>query len=246
MICKNCSQSFKGNFCNYCGQNPNVNRINFRYILHEISDSIFQINHGLLFTAKELFIRPGQSIRQFLDGRRKQHAKPLAFVLMTSTLYVLASYIAGNDTFLGDMLSGMIEGLADDGADAAFTTPILSWLANHYAYSNLLFLPFFSLASYLAFVKSKFNYFEHLVLNCYIVGQQMIIYLAFSFIINVDSVMQLIPVFLGYLYAVWVFIQVFKMRSIFVRILLTLLTYLIVIFQLFIFIFIMVMFEFKS
>lgn len=69
MICKNCKNTFEGNFCNRCGQSSKVRKINFRYVLDEVPNSIFQIDRGFLFTVKELFTRPGHSIREFIKGK---------------------------------------------------------------------------------------------------------------------------------------------------------------------------------
>jgi ascorbate-specific PTS system EIIC-type component UlaA len=76
----------EGNFCQHCGQNTNVDKINLPNFLHELSDSIFQINKGILFTIRELFVRPGESIREFIKGKRKYHFKPVAFALVMSTV----------------------------------------------------------------------------------------------------------------------------------------------------------------
>ena len=92
MICKNCDHDFDGDYCNNCGQKSTVQNINFKFLIDEISNTVFQVNRGLFFTVKELFVRPGHSIREFLNGKRKQHFKPLAFVLVVSTIYVLVTY----------------------------------------------------------------------------------------------------------------------------------------------------------
>lgn len=65
--CKNCNHNFKGNFCNNCGQTANTHEINFTSILHEIQHGIFHIDKGILYTSKELFRRPGHTIREYLD-----------------------------------------------------------------------------------------------------------------------------------------------------------------------------------
>lgn len=54
--CKNCENQFEGHFCNQCGQKANVQRINFSYLVNEFSKGIFQIERGLFFTIKELFV----------------------------------------------------------------------------------------------------------------------------------------------------------------------------------------------
>ncbi|MGB6268510.1 MAG: hypothetical protein WBF67_05810 [Olleya sp.] len=106
-----------------------------------------------------------------------------------------------------------------------------NWLSNNKTYFVLALIPFFSLASYLAFFKSKYNYFEHLVLNLYITGQQMLIYLAFSFINTRDSSLALIPIALGMSFNIWAYIQFFDNKPILKRIILITLTYLIFILQ---------------
>lgn len=67
MICKNCNTNFKGNFCNNCGQSCNIERINAKYLLAELSLFLLQLERGIFFTIKELFLRPGHCIREYLD-----------------------------------------------------------------------------------------------------------------------------------------------------------------------------------
>ncbi|MDZ7723602.1 MAG: DUF3667 domain-containing protein [candidate division KSB1 bacterium] len=236
MICKNCGQKFDGNYCNNCGQNSNVEKIDFKYLLIEIPNSIFQLNSGFLFTVKELFTRPGHSIRQFLKGKRKQHFKPLAFVFLASTLYVISTYLLGKNTFLSEIISGITDGLNNDNSTELSTTNFLKWLANNHEYATLIFLPFFSLASYLAFIKSKYNYFEHLVLNFYVTGQQMIIHLIFSFVLLKDNYLQGIPVIIGVLFTFWTFYQFFDTKKFYTKIFLTFIAYIYFIIQIIIFI----------
>ncbi|MCB0631023.1 MAG: DUF3667 domain-containing protein, partial [Lewinella sp.] len=66
MNCKNCNQTAGGNFCAHCGQSTKVDKINLPNFLRELSEGVFQINRGFFFTLKELFVRPGYSIRAYL------------------------------------------------------------------------------------------------------------------------------------------------------------------------------------
>ena len=187
MICKNCKHNFNGIFCNNCGQNSKVKRIDFKYLVDEIPNSIFQVNRGFFFTVKELFIRPGHNIRDFLAGKRIRHYKPIAFLLVTTTLYVLTAYLMDRNTFIDDLILGFREGMDERKEISDFR--ILNWISKNQAYVPLLILPLYSLSTYLAFAKSKYNYFEHLVINFYITGQQMIIYLIFGFIFYQENVL---------------------------------------------------------
>ena len=223
MICKNCKSTFEGNFCNRCGQSSKVRKINFRYVLDEVPNSIFQIDRGFLFTVKELFTRPGHSIREFIEGKRKNHFKPLAFLFLTATLDVLLNYLIGHQTFFG----GAIEGFQLESKNP--DSEILNWISNNQIFVIFFILPFFSLASYLAFFKSKYNFFEHIVLNLYITGQQMIVYMIFSFIIDADrsGLLILLPLLLGCALNIWAYIQFFDKKSILKKILLVIFTYII-------------------
>lgn len=230
MICKNCEQSFEGNYCVNCGQNSNIKRIDLKYLINEIPDSFFQINHGFLFTVKQLTTRPGHSIREFLTGKRKPHYKPFAFFLITSTIYLLLAYLLDINTFVDELLWGFKEGLSE--SDKSLDLTILNWITKNQTYFILFFLPLFSFASYLAFMKSKYNYFEHLVINLYITGYQMIIYLMLGFVFSEDNILILIPIVIGFIYNFWVFNQLFENKKILNKLLLILLTYIIFIAEL--------------
>lgn len=222
--CKNCGHSVAGQFCSNCGQKSSVDRINLSNFLEEISTSIFLVNKGILYTTKELFIRPGKSIEEYLDGKRKIHFKPVAYVIAFSTLYFLITKLSGENTWMNEILIG----LSSDKDSTVDLPPSLTWLANNFAYAALFSIPFFSLASYLSFLGFKKNYLEHLVLNAYIAGQQSIFYSFFITLkVFIDSeVLEVIPVFISTIYTFWVFWQFFSEGNRFVNILRTLLSYL--------------------
>ena len=231
MICKNCENDFKGNFCNNCGQKKNVHKVNLNYLINEISNSFFQVNRGLFFTIKELSFRPGKSIRNYLYGKRKQHYKPLAFVLLTSTVYVLLTHLIDDNTYIGYAISGMLESINNNDIENSELQNGLSWLSKNFAYTSLLLLPIFSFASYLIFLKSKYNYFEHLILNIYVTGQQTIIYLIFSlffFTFKIENYYVLsLPLIISISYLFWAYIKFFNSRKVLLTILLTIFSYII-------------------
>lgn len=225
MQCKNCGTQVKGNFCHNCGQRTNVGRIDFSYIIQEIPNSIFQLNRGFFFTVRELFLRPGHSLREFIGGKRKYYYKPIAFLLIASTLYVLSTFLMGTNTFMAEVFLGFQEGILDSDPDS--DSKVVDWIIKNQTYLAFLVLPLFSLASYLAFLRSGFNYVEHLVLNLYITGQQMIIYLIFAFIIVEDNNWMLMPVILGITYNIWTYLQFFHEKKMSTRFWLIALSYII-------------------
>ncbi len=224
MVCKNCEAIVEGKFCSNCGQNAKVGKINFPNFLNEVSESIFLVNKGFFFTLINLFLRPGQSIRDFINGKRKYHYKPIAYVIVLSTVYFLISRIADQNTLIEDLISGFLS--YDSEGEAELPTS-LTWFSANYAYTTLLLLPIFSFASFISFLGHNRNFLEHIVLNAYITGQQAIFYTLFItfeiFITN--DLLEIIPVFLSLSYTFWTFWGFFSEGNRLINVFRTILTY---------------------
>ena len=119
MNCRNCGHTVDGKFCSNCGQNSKVGRINLPAVLNEFSESIFQINKGFFYTLRELCIRPGESLKEFLNGKRKNHFKPIAYLLTLSTLYFLITQATNQNTWIEDLITGWMNGATEPGAKPA-------------------------------------------------------------------------------------------------------------------------------
>tara|TARA_R110000868_G_scaffold304437_9_gene565091 strand:- start:6764 stop:7504 length:741 start_codon:yes stop_codon:yes gene_type:complete len=226
MNCRNCGHSVNGQFCSHCGQNSKVDRINFSNFVNELSESVFQINKGFFYTLREFFVRPGKSLKEFLDGKRKNHFKPIAYALTLSTLYFLITQITDQNTWIDDLISGWMNGVNGENPDT-HVPKLLTWLSKNYAYSTLLLLPIFSLASYLSFLKFDKNYLEHIVINSYITGHQSIFYALFAlagYIIESD-LLELFPVLVAISYTIWVYWKLFSEGNRMINILRSVLTY---------------------
>lgn len=233
--CKNCNHSFEGNFCNNCGQTANTHEINFKSIVHEIQHSIFHIDKGILYTTKELFQRPGQTIRDYLNGKRVKHFKPFAYIFILSTIYVLLTRLSHKSTFLTDFLEGFYSGTTDDKSknDLGLVGEIVQWMSSHYAYTTLLIIPIISFASYICFFRTKYNYFQHLILNSFVAGQRtavFLILLPFTYFITdkeMNGTIDTLKAYLGICLTFWMYYQFFYSIKPIKRVLLTILTYLI-------------------
>ncbi len=213
VTCKNSVQVFEGEFCNSCGQSAHTHDINFHYIIHEIQHGIVHVDKGFFYTQKELYTRPGDSIREYVEGKRVNHFKPLAFLLILSTIYTFLSHSIEGNPFLESALKGLREG-ADKQTTSSYI--VLDWMIAHYAYTSLLIIPIASLASYLAFIKSKYNYFQHIVLNAFIYGQTTTLYIvslltAYLFDKSTNEyTLDIIKLCLGQLLTCWTFFQFFN------------------------------------
>ncbi|RYZ28296.1 MAG: DUF3667 domain-containing protein [Chitinophagaceae bacterium] len=160
MICKNCGNEFEGNFCNNCGQPADTHAIDTHFVMHDLSHGLFHIHGGLFYSARELFTRPGYAIRDYIEGKRVKHYKPISMLVVLATFYGLLYY-----TFEIDMFSGNHEDFFD-------YKMVNEWVGHHFPIVILVQLPIYALGSYLVFRKEGYNYYEHVILNSFFSAQK--------------------------------------------------------------------------
>ena len=218
ITCKNCGNEFTGNYCNICGQSAHTHDINFHFIWHDIQHGLLHLEKGILYTIKELFIRPGHSVKEYIDGKRINHFKPISLVLLLAGLYVFLLH-----TF--DLHQIPLVSTTTEGSVKLDVSGFIRSIEEHYSISQILFLPIFSLASYLAFKKFKLSYIKHLVLNAFILVQRLVVKILFVpllYAYNGTSKMNIvigITNLIGFAFAFWTLGQFFKDKSTFKTIL---------------------------
>lgn len=219
--CKNCEHTYEGHFCNACGQTANTREINFLNTILELQVSLIQLDKGFFYTTRELLLRPGKTIRDYLKGKRVKHFKPFAYVLVLSTIYALTTELSDRSNFMTDFLEGFYNGSTDDPKknDLGLVGEVVLWMASHYAYASLLIIPLVSLASYLSFFKQGYNFFQHLVLNSYLAGLRTVFYLVIlllTLVIDNESItdtIDLYKIYLGVILTFWIYFRFFEALS---------------------------------
>jgi hypothetical protein len=192
ITCKNCETTFEGKFCSNCSQKADTHRFTLKHFLHESFHAFTHADKGILFLIKELFLRPGQAIREYNEGKRKKYFNPITFLLIAAFLQLFAMQKTQiTEHYMNSLItvtkqlaasSGNInqEALnkelkeAEEGGNKAFQT----MLENNKAFT-LLVIPFMGLITWLLFRKSGFNYAENLVMNVMISAQLSILFLFF-------------------------------------------------------------------
>ena len=79
-MCINCGLAVahpEQKFCPACGPPTPVHRIDWRFLGHELEHSVLHMDRGILYSLKELMLRPGHLMRGYLEGRRAKQVKPL-------------------------------------------------------------------------------------------------------------------------------------------------------------------------
>lgn len=205
-ICLNCSTPVTENFCGSCGQKITVHRYSFKHFIeHDLIHGIWHADNGIFFTIRELFTRPGHSVRGFINGKRVGY-----FSFVTMLLLIL-----GISLFLDEFAQVKMSDLMPESSKGAMNE--LQELTKKYPKLMLLLtIPFYSIFSFLWFRKSKLNLTEHFVLNSYktvaesLIGLLFLIVTIFYTNIKVLTIIYSFITLFTLIYAFWFYKQFFS------------------------------------
>lgn len=175
--CANCdlvSVDPEQKFCPACGQPTPAHRIDWHFLGHELEHSVLHMDRGILFSLKELMLRPGHFMRNYIEGRRANQVKPLLLLmLMAAVVVFLTKYLVGADALGAGAMEGYSEAMKasanpqlDPPLRVSMLTQVYAWMNAHFTATTLLLLPFEALAFRLGFHRvGKLNYPEWLVIT---------------------------------------------------------------------------------
>ena len=164
-ICTNCNFEITEKYCSNCGQAATLKRIDKHYISHEVQH-LLHFEKGLFYTIKQLLLRPGLTVREFIDENRSKHMKPFPFLILTSVLYTVIAHFFHADEIYNEREKLLFESSA--------VGDIQHWVQTHYGYANIFMGIFIAMCVRLFFRKYKYNFFEITVLICFVMGQGML------------------------------------------------------------------------
>lgn len=201
--CVSCNHELTGKYCSNCGQPATIKRIDAHYITHEI-EHVLHFERGILLTIKELLIRPGQNVREFIVKDRNKLVKPIIFIIIASLIYTLIThffhleeeYISFNDT------------------TNPTATLIFKWVQNHYGYGNIIMGIFIACWLKLFFRKQDYNFFEILILLCFVMGTSMLIFSIFAILEGLTKIsLMKISGIISMVYCTWAIGQFFDKQK---------------------------------
>ncbi|PIF45020.1 uncharacterized protein DUF3667 [Chryseobacterium sp. 52] len=156
-------------FCPKCKQNVKPKRIDGHYILHEI-EHVLHFERGILYTIRELLINPGENIKNFISENRSRLVKPVIFIIITSLMYTLINHFFHIEESY----------IKIDGAKGSQLNTINNWVQSHYGYSNIIMGGFIAFWLKIFFRKYDYNFFEILILLCFVLGMEMLMFSVFA------------------------------------------------------------------
>jgi hypothetical protein len=197
--CKKCEAELTDNFCSKCGNPKILSKIDGKYIISEII-SVINFDKGIFYTIKELLTKPGENVQKFIHSDRKRLVKPIIFLIICSLIYTITQQILRFE-----------DGYVNAGGfgDSALTS-VTEWIQKNYGYANILMSIFIAFWIKIFFKKYKYNFFEIIILLCFVMGIAMLIYTTFGIIESITKIRILnFAGIIGIIYTSWAIGQFF-------------------------------------
>lgn len=159
-FCLNCHSELHGKYCAHCGQKASTKRIKFKYFLTDILGRVIQLERGMLFTIKEILLRPGKSALDYISGKRIAYVNIFLMTLFALGVFVLAvKYDFKLRSWYGEEAPELETNEAGE--------LIVNFFKANFRYVIVSFIPAFGLSSIIFFRRKKLNYSEHAVLSAF-------------------------------------------------------------------------------
>lgn len=125
-VCLNCGAELRGAHCYACGQPVKGMIRPLASMLHDIADTIFNIDSRLFHTMLPLYFRPGWLTNEYFAGRRTRYVTPFRLYFFLSVIAFFAIQFTLADANLGKYIT---DDNANDLALSAATTPqqVTAW-----------------------------------------------------------------------------------------------------------------------
>jgi hypothetical protein len=222
ITCKNCGHKFEGRYCNHCGQSAKTHRIDIKFLWEDIQHGIIHYDKGIIFTLKQLYLKPGYVIKDYINGKRVHHFRPISLCIVLATIYALVFHLLH------------IKLIKDEDIDAA---NFFEKIIQHYYWFVFATIPIFALSTFISFRDKEYNFWEYFILETFKVAQRLLIHifslpiLYFFSDINVARIILYLLMILDIALIIWTNLQFFNKTGQLKVALLSILSYLIYTFQ---------------
>ncbi|MBR0078396.1 MAG: DUF3667 domain-containing protein [Bacteroidales bacterium] len=89
--CATCGTHYTGNFCPRCGQSQRIRRYSFKTAILNFLDVWGLGNRGMFRTIRDLLLRPGYMIRDYLSGMQMAYFPPFKLFFLLAALSILVT-----------------------------------------------------------------------------------------------------------------------------------------------------------
>ena len=87
--CCTCGQEYQGSYCPCCGQSARIGRYSFKNALLLFLDVWGMGNRGMFRTLRDLILRPGYLIRDYISGMQMAYFPPFKLLFLLTALLLI-------------------------------------------------------------------------------------------------------------------------------------------------------------
>jgi len=167
--CMDCGTQLRGRqYCGQCGQRNVHRRLVWQAITNDLKTQLLEWDLPWFYTIKELTLRPGKVIREYIDGHRAKYVNPMKYVV-----YVIAIGSVIVALLPDNLLMHTLDYMADEPQN-----PLAKGLVSNPAIILMLASPLAVLFLRVAFWNSPLNRTEMYCFVFYVIGHAaLIVYL---------------------------------------------------------------------
>jgi hypothetical protein len=137
--------------------------------MHDLWHGVFHVDKGIFYTVKELFTRPGDSVREYVMGKRVNHFHYFTLIVILLIL----------DKILFKM-SGFEFTNLETGTNMEEIRSFEHFIKEYSKLITLTLLPLQAAISFLVFRKLNQNFAVHIVLTSYLISGMLLLDLTIS------------------------------------------------------------------
>lgn len=150
-------------------------------------------------------------VREFIEGKRVKHYKPILLVFVLAGITTLLLHYSGDLSIIEDMKQEK---------NNAFSPKVYAEImSKYYTYIQLASIPIISLCTWLAFRKWGYNYIENIIINSFVIAQLLLVGILLTPIKNVfigsDSYLMVNSILglLSFIFPIWLYLKLYKSRD---------------------------------
>ncbi len=229
--CLNCGSPVDDKYCSHCGQRTSIERFSWKSLIEELFHFYTHLEHNFFRATFQIGYKPGKILKSILDGKRNSNPKPIGFLIVWITIFVVIFSLVSKITHYGAFNTDSL--VTYDSASSVILNKYRSAI-------DIIILPFTSLIAWLIVAKPKLNYIEVLTTNFYFIAIlfvllsiQMLIAVIFGINFKTDAFdwMTIICYAIWLLYAAFDFYKQYQIPHVIFRIILATILNTIVYFQ---------------
>lgn len=168
--CLNCGSQLQDSYCVRCGQKSIEPGVSFSEIGAQISSTVFNIEAPFYRTFKGLLSRPGKTIKEFIQGRRKSYYQPVPYYILAVAIHLFLGYLMGYDP-----IQAVIDSTGGQDQMAPAQREASYWMTENVNYILPVWILLLSLFDKLFFRKSGFNLAERLTAYLFLIAQYILL-----------------------------------------------------------------------